>query len=60
MSKEIIIKINHKALVQLLRIGTITNDQFKFKEVFYSDGERIEQEVLNEQNLNLISGLVVD
>jgi hypothetical protein len=57
----IVLKITNKALIQLLRTGALTNDSFEFKDVFYHDGERIEQSV-DESDLNLkdIDGIEVE
>ena len=57
---SVILEISYKALVQLLISKVITNDSFKFKEVFYSDGDVIKQSCIEENfSLKDIDGIEV-
>lgn len=56
----LVLKITHKGLIQLMREGVLTKYSFLFKEVFYSDGEKINHEVTKEYSFKDIEALEVE
>jgi hypothetical protein len=54
MNKDYVIKISHKALIQLLRIGVIDDTLMQIKERYYVNGESYEDDLTEDLQGNII------